>query len=469
MPIPEVSQTIYDNALGIAPEAIDGITAKIGMCSRGTPNTLYSFGDTKLLRDTLGVGPLVEAAAHLLAVAGGPIYCVPATKATPGTTAPVVTHTGSGTPLITVAGEALDDFAASIEIVGGGALGVGTFRYTLDGGDTFSSTIMIPSSGTYVIPDSGLTVTFPAGTYVAGDAYTFSCIAPMYDSSSLTAALNALMADPREWRFVHVVGQATTVSGSAGLAATIDTALQAAATNFRYARAIMECPDDTDANLIAGFSSFASANGRVTVVAGFAELTSQLTGRTVRRHGAWPATARAAKIPVHEDWGRFASGPLPGVVSIYRDERATPGLDSQRFVTLRTFTGQPGFYITTGRTAAGFTSDYQLFQNGCIIDKACRTIRTTLLKWLNESLRVDAKTGRIFEADALKIERSAESALADALVSSGNASSVSVKVIRTDNLLSTQTLRTTHRVTPKGYARFITADVGLYNPALTPV
>lgn len=465
MALSEVTLTITDGALGIVPEAIDGISAKIGCSSLGTINSVYSFSDIKTLTDTLGVGPLVEAAAHLLSISGGPVYCVPATHSTEGS-AGSITKSGSG-PTVTVAGNSTDVYEAQVVIVAGGALGAGTFKYTLDGGDNFSPVYTIPSGGTFLMPGTGLTLTFPSGTYVAAETYTFASTAPMYDNTALNSALTGLLADPREWRFLHVVGQGANVAGCATMAATVATALGSAATAYRYTRAIVECPDDTDVNIIAGLAS--TSNVRVMIAAGFCELTSQVTGRSHKRHAAWPMSARMALAPVHEDLGRFASGSLPGVTRLYRDERATPGLDAQRVATLRTFIGQPGFYITAGRTTASTVSDYQLIQNGFVMDKACRIIRTALLRFLNDSVNVNATTGYIQEEDAQNIENYVLGLLESGLIAPGNASAVTVKVARNNNILSSMTLLTTERIVPKGYARFITADVGLYNPALTPV
>jgi hypothetical protein len=464
MALSDIQLGVTDNALGIVPETIDGISAKIGISSLGAPNTVYSFGDGPTLKSTLGVGPLVEAAAHLLAISGGPVYCVPATIVTPGA-AGAVTHAGTG-PAMTVAGAALDAYQAVITIVAGGVLGTGTFKYTMDGGDTSSSTIVIPSGGSFTIPDSNLTLSFPAGTYVASDTYSFSTTAPMYDASALATALTALLADPREWRFLHVVGLPATVAASAGLAAAVDIALASAVTSYRYVRAFLECPEDTDPNIIAAFSSTTST--RVGIAVGMEELSSSISGRIYKRPAAWPVAARAAKARVHEDLGRYASGALPGVSKLYRDERVMPGLDSQRFTTLRTFTGAPGYYITAGRTLAGPSSDYQLIQNGFVIDKACRIARSALLRYLNDSIRVDSVTGFIYELDAKAIESDVESQLRTGIISPGNASAVVVKVIRNNNILSSQTLALTIRVIPMGYARFISVDIGLYNPSLTP-
>jgi hypothetical protein len=466
MALPEVTLTITDGALGIVPEAIDGISAKVGCCSLGTPATLYSFSDIKTLVATLGVGPLVEASAHLLAVAGGPVYCVPATIATQGAASAIVKGR-EASPTVTVAGNAKDAYEARVLFTGAGDRGVAIFKYSLDGGDNYSPLIVVPSGGDYLMPDTGLTLTFPAGSYAVADLYTFTSTAPAFDTTGLAAAMAALAADPREWRFVHVVGQATNAAGSASVAAALDTALTTAQSSYRYVRGLVDGADDTDANFITAFASTAPL--RTGVAVGMVELASSVTGRLHKRPAGWVAAARMAKAPVHEDLGRVASGSLPGVSKLYRDERVTPGLDAQRFTTVRSFVGLPGSFITSGRTLAPVTSDFQLFQHGFVVDKGCRITRTALLRYLNDDVRVNATSGFILEEDAQSIESDIKGQLEAALIAPGNASAVVVKVSRTENMLSTQTLPVTVRIIPKGYARFIAADIGLLNPALQPV
>jgi hypothetical protein len=84
-------------------------------------------------------------------------------------------------------------------------------------------------------------------------------------------------------------------------------------------------------------------------------------------------------------------------------------------------------------------------------------------------VRVDAVTGYIFEADAKAIEADIQAQLEAVLVAPGNASSVACQVKRDENILSTQTLRETTSIVPLGYARQIASEIGLKNPALSPV
>jgi hypothetical protein len=176
---------------------------------------------------------------------------------------------------------------------------------------------------------------------------------------------------------------------------------------------------------------------------------------------------------VSDDFGRVAAGGLTNCsfkatvtsLSSGRDEAATPGLDAARFTTLRSIMGRSGVFCTAGRSLANAGSDYQLLQYGQVMDVACFYARDTLLGYLNASIRVDKKTGYILERDAQAIEAQCLGVLNEKIVNIGDASSASVVVNRTTNILSTQTLIVSVRVVPLGYARAITVDIGFQNPA----
>jgi len=79
----------------------------------------------------------------------------------------------SGTPAI--------DADVQIEILTTGEPGVATFRYSLNDGSTWSSSVTMPSSGaSYTLPTSGIVIKFDAGdtgfgtSFVDGDLYKFS-------------------------------------------------------------------------------------------------------------------------------------------------------------------------------------------------------------------------------------------------------------------------------------------------------
>lgn len=477
MPLPDVTETIRDGALGIVSQNSDNIQVKLGISTLGAPNTLYGFSSVQQAVATLGVGPLVEAVAHSLSVAGGPVYAMPISGSVAGV-AGSVTHTGTGTATLAVSGTPNDSYSVQVNIISGAALlstGTATCQISLDGGNTFGPVTTIPSSGIITLSDprgnaTGLTLTwtYVSGTaFVAGDQFVFTNTAPGYTLSDATTTFDALLALNQDWAWVHFVGLAASVSAAASLAAGVESLLGTAATQYRYGFAVIEVPQDTDANIVSGFSSFSGV--RTGVCAGFETLVSPISGRLMSRSVAFGLTSRLQKVSPSTDAGRVADGPLEGCRALSRNEFATPNLDQHGFTTARTIIGLQGFFITNPRLMTNPGSDYTYIQNRRVMDIASKTARTAALNYLNSSVRANAN-GTIADRDASVIEAQITNALQQALTVPGDASAVSVKVDRTNNIVSTGQLLITIRVTPLGYAKSISLDLGFTNPslALTP-
>jgi hypothetical protein len=561
--LPKISQIIQDGSLGIVPPSPANVVAKLGVCSAGAANTVQQFSgpSVKVIKDALGTGPLAEAAAHSLEIAGGPVMTVPVNPSVPGA-AGAVTHVGTGAAVLTVSGAPKDSYQVEVRVTRaatGLAAAAAAFVFSVDGGDTFSPEIAVPANGVYAVPNTGLTLTFSDGSFVKNDEYTFSCAAPSYTTTDLSTTIDALLADPRKFGCLHVVGapapSATAVTArgtsplvrlsgspaawldgvvlvtlagpigtgkfklsidggatfgaeqalvasyvipSSGLSllfspgtynqgdsytfntyasipalfAAVDTKMTSAENIYKYAFAVLEAPDAPDAILLKATANLAST--RVMLAAGYCELTSSLSivgGSTYKRSDAWPITARIAGAPIHEDLGRYRSGSLPGVVALYRDEYVTPGLASARFETLRTIPDAPGYYIasdTGGNMMAPLGSDYAFVQNRRVMDEACRVNRVAMLRYLNDDLLVDPKSGFILETEARRIEADVNAQLEADLVfgASRHASAVRTRVKRDENILSTHNLTTSVSVTPKSYAKTITTMIGFRNPAI---
>lgn len=474
MSIPEANLTVRDGGLGLADSGDNGVVALIGACSSGTSNVVASYSDPQTLKDALGTGPMVELALRILAIAGGPVVCVKAPSSTAGA-AGSVTATKTGTATLAVTGASLDAYDAIITIVQGGATlvaGTATFKYSLDAGVTESAEIALPTSGIYVIPGTGLTLTwsYTSGTaFVAADKWTFAATAPAYTLSEANTALDALIADATvDFFIVHIVGPASSAANAATMFASIDAKMvSAASSNFRYARASIEVPDDTDANIKTAF--VATAGTRTMVGGGWAYIISQISGVAYFRNIAWAAVSQAAAIGPHEDLGKVRLGNVVGITSLDRDEYKTPGLDAAGFVTMRTHIGKTGFYLTQGRMKSVNGSDFKYLQYGRVVDIACKTIRAAQLDYLNDEVRVSKTTGRILEVDARAIEENIGAKVRSAVTEPGYASNVEVTVDRTTNVLSLQKLVVRYRIVPLAYLKTIEGDVALENPALTPV
>jgi len=249
------------------------------------------------------------------------------------------------------------------------------------------------------------------------------------------------------------------------MCAAIGTLMAGAATQHLYSRALLETPDVSDDALTKAFSSF--VDPRIAVAAGYIDHLSPLTGRTNKRSAAWPIATRLAKIPISQDVSWVGAGALPSSVrALYRDERKTPALDAQRFLTLRTIRKRRGFYVTNANSMANKGSDYSLLQNGLVIDAACTSSYDAMVDYLKATLTVDAKTGTIDEVEAVAAESKVFGIVGAAVLQPGHVTSLSIRINRTDNLLSTRKLRWKVRAVPHAYPNVIEVEIGFVNPAL---
>lgn len=450
---------------------------------------VYSFSDFASMKSTLTSGPLVEACADTLAESGRDcteLLVVPVYGSTAGSsTTPILSGTS---PAVTLTGTPKDDYQGKVVCVTGGARGTATFKYSLDGGDTYSGTIT--TAATYEMTNdsvtTGLTLAMASGTYVAGDSWTWTSIAPSFTTSDLNNALDALKADGRECRFVHVVGTAQGADDAAKVTAlqSILSAVQTRADLFEaanlYTRFLCDGADVSD---IAIASMSATTAKRCAYGHGSIELDSVLTAKRQRRPFAWALATRLAKIPMSvspasmDDNEHNGQAALPTRVrSISRDERVSGGVaglaDQARAISCRTWNGLAGYYCSSSNTLAALGSSYAQIQIAFVADELARVMYAAIVKMNNAKIRVNATTGYIDEADA-KSKEATVLAAAQAALTQGSvrhASAVTVSCSRVDNLLATDSVWTwTGSFVPFGYPNTINVSVAVRNPAVTPV
>lgn len=477
MGIPEHSESVVDGNLQFSGESTSKVWAVIGACSGGNANQLYTFRDPSSLVATLGYGPAVELLALLLEARRGTIYFVKPTLSVAGASS--VPAASGGGPAVTLSvATARDNYQGIVEIRKAGAVGTSTFRYSLDGGDTWSPDIA--TAATYAIPNSGLTLAFAVGAYVKDERYTWTSTAPAYSTSDFNTAFDILAnASGVNFSVLSQVGcpdgaaDGDKVTAWAGFASAVETKLDARFTAHQFIRAIIDpanVPDDaaTDTLISAAFLSVAAE--RTATLAGFCELKSPISLRTYKRPATWPAAVRLWSIPLGEDPAWVGRGPLPaGVSSLYHDEDRREVYDAMRIGSLRTIKDLTGFYITNMPLLSAAGSDFKYIHHGLLIDEACRLARKRMLPRLSQRTRYypnPAPTGKvagaILEQEAVSIERSCQAALRDGLVNVDPPACQDAEVIvnRTQNILSTEELPYDVKVQPFAYPKKLSARLG---------
>jgi len=451
-----VSNTVRDGALGTGRASVENLMVVFGASSGGTDDTVYSYSDPDDMKAEQEHGPLVQASSYLMGE--GPILVVPVHQDVAGV-AGAITKSGAG-PTITVAGAPYDAYAVAIAIMKAGDLGVGEFKYTINSNATtpkYSGIIQIPAGGTYAIPNTNLTLTFPAGSYVLNETYTFPCTAPGFTTTELNDAIDAFLLSPYKASLALVVGTPADAAATAALAAAIQTkAASAETTKKRYMRWFIEGADDTDANLLT--ATINTDAKRVVCCPGFVELFSEVDGTYHKRSAAWAVARRALAVPAQRHVGRTKDGTLKGINSLYRDERKTPGLgtDTGRLCVIRTYVEKAGYYVEDDYTLAAQGSDFSQLRNGRLMDAALYISDGALFDYLHDDFEL-AASGTLAEHEAKAIEEYVGQALSEGLVDTKKASATQFVVNR---VYTNRTLRCKTRIQTRPDAKWIENDIG---------
>lgn len=91
-----------------------------------------------------------------------------------------VTEAGTSPPDLTLSGSPLNNYSLKVKITTGGTLTNAKFKYSLNGGKTYSKAIT--TAATYVMPGTGTTLNFASGTYSTDNVYTADVSVSVYRS-----------------------------------------------------------------------------------------------------------------------------------------------------------------------------------------------------------------------------------------------------------------------------------------------
>jgi hypothetical protein len=480
-PIPNTSFSFPNGGLGIQPASPDNIVAVVGASSAGTAATPTSIGGrVSNVVDQFGYGPGPSLAAALIRSGATVIFVKAAsTNQAAGT---VTEGPGVGTSNMTVTGTGLDGFYVVVTITRGGTAVTDltiAFTVSLDGGRTTSKEITLPANGIYtgLVATTGHTLTFSAGTLIAGTTYSFTTPPPVVAAADVVTALAALKTSTHSFALVHVAApfDADDVS-------TITAEIASIVARKKFCRAIFESLDEdseTEAEWMATLSDdFADfSSDIVTVGAGYIGILDAITGtRYGWRSIAWLGTIRAVQVALQRDLAAVADGPLtpwlsegqgapavmdgvPATGKFIHDEELVPGLNAQRFMTIRSLVGEIGYFVTNPNVMSGPTSDYDLLQFGRVADAVARTTNTFFTQQLSNDVNLNPTTGRILEVDAKSLEAGNDTACAR-YKAAKNVSTLQTQVSRDDNIIVDRELTVDVKMVPKGYLKEITISIG---------
>lgn len=466
MAIPTVTGTIQDPGLGLV-NITPTIPVFVGPSSGGTKNTVVPVTRLGGLAQ-FGYGPLTQAAGHCLAVAGGPVYCISANATAAGSNSEV-NQTGEGES-ITLGGNPYMDYQGLLEITATGEAGAGKFRFSLDGGKTFSSELTIPPGQEYLCPAGDVTISFGNGSFTAGDTFEWTSSAPSMNGSDLTAAINALEASGVVFDYIVVCHRPASASAGATLFSSLSALLAGLATRYRYTLAMMHSGVESSMSTVVTAHADL-ADWRIhdnPVDARLPDARPIMGYANPMMPSIYSLAARAKASALSENLGRVKSGPLVGLSEPSHDEAEDQVLNVAKLGSVRSHFGKPGFYATEGVVKSPNGSDFDVWEKGRVMNTACRTVVGVLQNQINENFATLADgTGRIDPLEKVTLEKELFSALRAVLLDTtsakgtkGQVSAVSAVVDGETNFLSTQRVDVDISVVPLGRARELHFTIG---------
>jgi hypothetical protein len=465
--MPSADISIVPSASG-QPKSVARLVAVIGRCSTTSTPAVYAFDTPGTVTDEVGYGPGPDLAMAISRESGQRVLLIPCATSVAGSLSAVTeTPSGSG-PDITVAGTVAltpwDTLQCAIKVVKAGAVATAKVRISLDDGLTYGPTIT--TAATYAIPRTGITVTFPAGTYVLDTVYTFSTTAPTPAAADVDAAIAVAVAGTQKPSII-VLAQTdtTTVSETVAMINQLETtASTALATSKVPIRCFVSAhPDATDSGLETAIVALDA--DRVCLFAGDAYISSGYASATMRRPACWAGAIKAAKNRFSSDLGNGNDGPLSYVQDYTRNEfTATTKLRDARCCVLETRPGSTGVFFSRGVTLGDPAIVYTDLNLCRVVDEAYRICQPLLNQEVNNDPVLKAN-GTISDDDAERVEAKLGDALEQGLLKPSDgvphASAVEALVDRANVMATSEDLAVTISVQKKAQQKSVTGTIGI--------
>ncbi|MCY4377342.1 MAG: DUF2586 family protein [Spirochaetaceae bacterium] len=467
--LPSVNSEILDGGLGIVGRQAVGAWAAVGAASKvpGTHDVngqsvsaVQALGTPAAVRTQLGRGDLPELTSSALAVAEGQCHAV----SVAGTGAAATLTAGadnSGDGTIAIAGKGTAEYSGTVAITKDGLCGVAQYRITIDG--VMDEVRTTPASDeTYVIPDTGLTLTFtdaaaPSG-YDAGDTWTLAAAAPTASAQQVLAAVEELACSEHLFEWISVAGVSTAALWAA-LGSRADALAAAMSSRYFHFKCQLRGPTSAETvsawlTAVTGTERGQVASKRVQVWAPYIKETDPW-GVTEDRAVIGRASGMSAALLPHQRISAVKRGPIPGataMVPVLTDAQILQ-LDRAGYATVRVFPGRRGIYVTRTRMLAGPSSDFSTEDRRRVMDRACRQVdETQIARYLGSEIDLNP--------EGLDMFRRVSEAPLQLMQDLGEITAFRVEIASSvQETLSTDTIRTRIRIQPLGAADFIENEI----------
>lgn len=465
MPIPNIANQEVNGLLRASPPS-SSLVCVLGTSSAGSVGFPWVGARVTDLVSANGYGPGPELAAMKCAASQQVVF-IKLPIASAGS-AGSVTSTNPGTSAVTVTGTPYENLDVALKFSAGATIGVAgaKFQYSLNGGLSYSLTYSLGTANTFVIPNTGLTVNFGAGTVLSNSVFMFSTVEPAPDAAGIQAAFDLIKVSSLPIDCVVLANNATP---------TLVTAMKTGIEGIKpfgkhvwgLAGAPIPTPSQTDSQYSTAMDTAytATASDKLGVCMWSALYSSAISGLTFERSPLFPALNVLTPADISENSASIAGHAVPCLladdttgVQVGHDALYDESL-SDRFITLRTWPGQPGVYITRARLLSAPADSAQLIIHRRLVNRGEQAADRYMATIVHTPIRVQAANGHITDDEKLRIQDGMQSAQDDALV--GHVSNVKYVLDSSINMLTTSRLEGDLYIQPFGYPEYIITRIAL--------
>lgn len=205
----DVNVKVEDGNLGRSSSTGTGTSIKIGISNVESKSPILISGtmNAKKIKEKVGNTPLADACIDAVEWGASSIYCIPVKAGTAGTIGKI-TEDQKGYGTFEVKGSPNNAYDIVVEVMDAGECNEGSFRYSLDGGNTFTEEMTIPITGEAELATTGLTAKFTdaegGDSFMEGDRFTFSTTSPAMSNESVISAVESLINSPLMFEFTQM-------------------------------------------------------------------------------------------------------------------------------------------------------------------------------------------------------------------------------------------------------------------------
>lgn len=466
----DVIHTVTDGLMGFGNINGTGVHIKIGASpvQNDEPIIITSARKLQYMTKYLGLSPLRDAVMDSVENGAARIICIPVNPSAQGEVRALDPTVSDNSGTITINGKPNNRFDIIVRITGRGVLNTASFKYSINGGHTYSEELTVPLSGEFELPDTGTKIAFAldgAQEYEINDTYRWQTTAPRLTNEDVMKGVNLIKAIKQEAELVHIVGACG--ADTWAMVSAMQTELQ-----VQYHKPLMfvleafekgadESMDDYTAALKAARKLV--KNYQIQVVAA-RMLYAGMDGLGRDTNAAGVVCGLYGRTAVNRSIGETAAASLSEdkVLKLLpeADDDYIDSMDEMGYLTLRQYDGLKGYYINNARVLGPEDTDYGYAEDVRVLNKIIRETRKEALMQLQSDIDMEKPV-----AD-LKVKAQFIKAPLDRMVTDREISSVEINIPddAAETVLMEGRLRLEIRYVQRGIIRNIEIDVGKRNP-----